>query len=928
MTAKKTTKPAKKAGAKVSPKALKTKTASKPAKKVVPKKPLKKVAKPLVKKKVVQKKIAKPIKKVVKKPEKKQKKSPKTSIKKPVTSMKKPSKSVKKEAPKKTPKAKAAPKPSKKVVEKAVKVKKAKVVAAPKEKKTKPARREMVVKNILRPEENRVIKSTRVEKPTHGALYVRSGRHFFTEDRAIVDMPELIAAQLNSYESFLEHGLREALESVFPVTDFSEERVEIHFKGMELEEPRYSAKECRRKNLNYESFLRVKLQMLNKETGEIKEDTVFMGGIPLMTSRGTFIINGVERVVVHQIIKADGISFEADAGVYTAKIKPKKGAWLEFSIDKRGVITVRIDKKRKMTASTLLRAFGLESDAAIIKAFSGDKEIVAKFLQPSLEKDKTKNQVEAWHALYKLIRPGDLGTDERVEDLFRTTFYNPKRFDLGEVARLKMARKLGVNDKYEGDGRFISTDDLVETLRYLMKLQMEDPTATPDDIDRLDNRRIRSVGELVQEKFIVGLARMERIAKDRMTVLNLDESTARSFINHRPIEAVVKEFFSSSQLSQFMDQSNPLSELAHKRRISAMGPGGLTRERASFEVRDVHPTQYGRICPIATPEGPNIGLVLHFASFSRVDQYGFIQTPYRKISHFVANDGKSAVNRITLEDIVDAKGKVLVPEKTLMTASHAKLLQTTLKDKEILVRGHLTDSYEYVDAYVERNFTIAEANSPIDEFGNFSETRLGARQNSEATIVYVRDITHIDVSPKQIVSETTSLIPFLEHDDATRAEMGSNMMRQAVPLVHSTAPIVGTGNEKVFGEKSGYCVQAEHAGKVLGVDAKHVTVMYETGEKKTYELLTFERSNHDLQIHQYPRVSHGQEFQAGDILVDGHSMENGELALGHNLRVAYMPWNGYNFEDAVILNANLIENDMFTSVSINEYTLDVRETKL
>lgn len=924
MTAKKTTKPAKKAGAKVSQKAPKAKVAPKAAKKVAPKKPIKKASKPLPKKKAVVKKVAKkPIKKAVKT----MKKTPKA---KPVKKAKVVAKAKKVTKPV-AKKVKTKPTPKAKKVEKVVKTPKAKAVKAPKEKKekkTKPARREMVVRNILRPEENRVIKSTRVEKPTHGALYVRSGRHFFTEDRAIVDMPELIAAQLNSYESFLEYGLREALEGVFPVTDFSEERVEIHFKGMELEEPRYTAKECRRKNLNYESFLRVKLQMLNKETGEIKEDTVFMGGIPLMTSRGTFIINGVERVVVHQIIKADGISFEADAGIYTAKIKPKKGAWLEFSIDKRGIITVRIDKKRKMPATTLLRAFGLENDAAIIKAFSGDKEIVSRFLQPSLEKDKTKNQVEAWHALYKLIRPGDLGTDERVEDLFRTTFYNAKRFDLGEVARLKMARKLGVNGQYEGDGQFISTEDIVETLRYLMKLHMDDPSATPDDIDRLDNRRIRSVGELVQEKFIVGLARMERIAKDRMTVLNLDESTARSFINHRPIEAVVKEFFSSSQLSQFMDQSNPLSELAHKRRISAMGPGGLTRERASFEVRDVHPTQYGRICPIATPEGPNIGLVLHFASFSRVDQYGFIQTPYRKISHFVPNDGKSAINRITLEDVVDAKGKVIVPEKTLMNASHAKLLQSSLKDKEILVRGHLTDAYEYVDAYVERDFTIAEANSPIDEFGNFAETRLGARQNSEATIVYVRDITHIDVSPKQIVSETTSLIPFLEHDDATRAEMGSNMMRQAVPLVKSTAPIVGTGNEKVFGEKSGYCVQAEHAGKVLGVDAKHVTVMYETGEKKTYELLTFERSNHDLQIHQYPRVSHGQEFQAGDILVDGHSMENGELALGHNLRVAYMPWNGYNFEDAVILNANLVENDMFTSVSINEYVLDVRETKL
>lgn len=841
--------------------------------------------------------------------------------KKAGTTVSKKSSTGKKAAPQKAiaqslvPKKASTQKPSKKSSVKNMDVKTSK--------KTSSASPEAIL--VAQPRKSSVI---RQEIPTHGALYVRAGRHFYTEDRSILEMPELIAAQLDSYKSFVEYGLREALESVFPISDFSEERVEIHFKDFEIEEPRYTPKECRRKNLNYESYLRVKLQMLNKETGEIKEDTVFLGAIPVMTEKGTFIINGVERVIVHQIIKADGISFEADAGVYTAKIKPKKGAWLEFSVDKKGIITVRIDKKRKMSATTLLRAFGLDKDTEIIRAFNANKDIVAKYIQPTLDKDKTKKQVEAWHALYKLIRPGDLGTDERVEDLFRTMFYSPKRFDLGEVARLKMARKLGVSNIYDGDGKFLSIQDLIATIEYLLKLNIGDQTATPDDIDRLDNRRIRSVGELIQEKFLVGLARMERIAKDRMTVLNLDESSARSFINHRPVEAVVKEFFSSSQLSQFMDQSNPLSELAHKRRISAMGPGGLTRERASFEVRDVHPTQYGRICPIATPEGPNIGLVLHFASFSRVDRHGFIQTPYRVIAHFVPNDGVSAVNRITLEDILDKKGKVLIKEKTLMTKEHAELLKKNYTEHDVLVRGYLTDKYEYVDAYVERDFTIAEANSPIDMYGNFAETRLGARQNSEATFVYVRDITHIDISPKQIVSETTSLIPFLEHDDATRAEMGSNMMRQAVPLVRAQAPIVGTGNERAFGEKSGYCVIAEDDGEVLGVDAKHVTVLYDNGAKKTYELITFERSNHDMELHQYPRVSHGQRFQAGDVLVDGHSMQNGELALGRNLRVAYMPWNGYNFEDAIILNADIVEKEYFTHVSVAEYTLDVRETKL
>ncbi|MDP2104021.1 MAG: DNA-directed RNA polymerase subunit beta, partial [Candidatus Gracilibacteria bacterium] len=481
---------------------------------------------------------------------------------------------------------------------------------------------------------------------------------------------------------------------------------------------------------------------------------------------------------------------------------------------------------------------------------------------------------------------------------------------------------------YEDDGRFLSKEDLVAGIRYLLSLNEEIPGHSWDDIDHLENRRVRSVGELVYDKLRIGLARTEKIAKDRMTIVELADATPGTFINSRPITAVMKEFFGTSQLSQFMDQSNPISELAHKRRITALGVGGLTRERASFEVRDVHPTQYGRICPIATPEGPNIGLVLHFSSYAKVDKHGFLTTPFRKIEHFVPNDGKSAINRITLSNIVDEKGKVLVEEKKLITKAQAELLKEKIKTPLIEVRGFLIADYEYFDAYSERQLVIAEANSEVDEFDNFRETRISARKNFEATTEYVREITHIDVSPKQIMSESTALIPFLEHDDATRAEMGTNMMRQAVPLVRAEAPVVGTGMERLIGEESGYVVKAREDGEVIGVDAKHISVLYKDGEKALYELRTFERSNHDMILHQKSLVSSGQKITKGMILADGQSVDHGELAIGKNLTVAYMPWEGYNFEDAIIINSRVMENDYFTSVHINEYVLDVRETKL
>jgi DNA-directed RNA polymerase subunit beta len=584
----------------------------------------------------------------------------------------------------------------------------------------------------------------------------------------------------------------------------------------------------------------------------------------------------------------------------------------------------------------ILRAWGYETDADILGAFKGEDEWITKHIALTIEKDKTKSRMEALYAIYKLLRPGDLGTDERVEQLFQTTFYDPKKFELGAVARIKTNRKLSRHFKEHEKAvdtpdanRFLIAQDFLYGIKYLLSLCDGRPGFFPDDIDHLENRRVRSVGELVYDKVKVGLARMEKIAKDRMTIIaDLEEAVPGSFINSRPMIAVMREFFGTNQLSQFMDQSNPLSELSHKRRVTALGVGGLTRERASFEVRDVHPTQYGRICPIATPEGPNIGLVLHFASYARVDKYGFITTPFRKIEHMVKNDGKATINRIALTDILDEKGKVIVPEKTYITEDIAKDLAKKVKTEEIEVRGFLGDTYQYYDAYEERDLVIAEANTKTDEFGNFTETRLSARKASEATVAYVREVTHIDISPKQLMSETTTLIPFLEHDDATRAEMGTNMMRQAVPLVRAEAPVVGTGMERIVGEGSGYVVKAEDDGEIIGVDAKHISVLYATGKKVTHPLRTFERSNHDMIIHQWARVHSGDKITKGQILADGQSIDNGELAVGRNLRVAYMPWEGYNYEDAIIISEKVMQDDYFTSVHINEYVMDVRETKL
>ncbi len=763
-----------------------------------------------------------------------------------------------------------------------------------------------------------------------GSLYEIAGRHYFTNDTSVAGIPDLLEVQLDSYKTFLEKWIDEAFREIFPISDFSWERIDIYYKGYFLEEPKYDAETCKKKNLNYEAPLKVRLEMLNKETGEIKEQDVYLGWVPLMTNTASFIINWIERVIVSQIIRSTGIFFTSGEDGFALKIIPAKWSWFEIDIEKKWIINVKIDKKRKLPISILLRAYGLESNAEILDTFKdlGDEIIWANFAT-TLEKDKTKTRIEALHAIYKVLRPGDLATDERVEELFKNTFLDEKRFDLGEIARMKIEKKLGIKTKYTDENwKFLSIEELVKSLKYFLNLRAWVEGYVVDDIDHLENRRVRSVWELVQDKIKVGLTRMERIAKDRMTIVELEDATPGTFINSRPFVAILKEFFSSSQLSQFMDQTNPLSEMAHKRRISALGPGWLTRERASFEVRDVHPTQYWRICPIATPEWPNIGLVLHLASYSKVDKYGFILTPFRKVAHTVKNDGKEPINKIALNDIVGDNGKVIVEDKAYITKELAEKLKKELSLKEIEVRGYLTWEFDYFDAHQERALVIAEANSEIDEFWNFKKTRLGARSNSEPTLSYVRQITHIDISPKQIMSIDTSLLPFLEHDDATRAEMGTNMMRQAVPLVRPESPYVWTWMERIVWEGTWYVIKARESWEVIWVDAKHITVMYDNGEKVIYELRTYKRSNHDELIHQRPKVYHGQKFEKDTILADWQSIDNWELAIWKNLTVAYMPWNGYNYEDAIIISEKLMQDDVFTSIHIKEYSLDVRETKL
>ena len=761
-------------------------------------------------------------------------------------------------------------------------------------------------------------------------LIPRSTRKYFSEQMdKVYHMPNLIEMQLDSYREFLEEGIRELLDEISPIQDFSGKKLELQFLEHEMGEIKYDAETAKEKNITYEAPLKVHVQLINKETGEIKEQDIFLGSIPLMTNRGTFIINGIERVVVSQLVRSPGVFFSENLQapkMHNAKIIPKRGAWLEIETDKKGIITVKIDRKRKIPITSLIRIMGYEKDQDIINLFNDDiKDIEHDYILMTLEKDPAKTLDEAYQNIYKKIRPGDLATPENAKNLISSMFFDYKKYDMGPVARYKLNKRFHLDVPNKKKFHTFQPDDLVLILKHLIKLNNDE--AKPDDIDHLSNRRIRSVGELVQNKFRVGLLRTERIAKDRMTVMDLETVTPTQLINSRPITAALREFFAGSQLSQFMDQTNPLSELEHKRRLSAMGPGGLSRERASFDVRDVHESHYGRICPIATPEGPNIGLVTHLASYAKINKYGFIETPFREVSQIVANDGKEAVGHISREEVKNGS-KVIIKAGQAFDEAAAKEAAKIKDLKEITVRAYLTKKVDYFDAEEERGLVIAQANSDLDKSGQFTSKRISARKNGEATLAHVNDITHIDVSPKQIISITTALIPFLEHDDNTRASMGSNMQRQAVPLVKPESPVIGTGMEETAAKNSGQVTLVENDGQILYVDSNRVTVLYDNGKKVNYELQSYKRSNQVTCLHQRAVVNKGDRVKKGDLLADGSAVDNGELAIGQNLLVAYMTWEGYNYEDAVIISEKLVQQGFYDSVHIETYTVDVRDTKL
>jgi DNA-directed RNA polymerase subunit beta len=760
---------------------------------------------------------------------------------------------------------------------------------------------------------------------------MRGGRVFLTDDKPVTEIVDsLIEMQIKSFEWFLSDGIKELLQEISPITDFSGKKMELRILGHTFDPPKYGPEVCRRRNLSYESIMKGYVQLINKETGEIKEQDVFLGSVPLMTKEGTFIVDGIERVVVHQLVRSPGVFFSKVAGTpraHAAKMIPKRGVWIEIETDRRGMVHVKIDRKRKIPVSQLLRVFGYQTDASMLELFK-DVTTDRDYMALTLEKDTARTVEDAYQNIYRRIRPGDLATAENAKQLIDSMFFDFKKYDMGNIARYKLNRRFDKEVPNTEEYRVFQVEDFIAVIKEIMRLNNGE--GTPDDIDHLSNRRIRSVGELVQNKYRVGLARTERIVKDRMTVMDLETVTPTQLINSRPITAAMREFFASSQLSQFMDQTNPLSELAHKRRLSAMGPGGLSRERASFDVRDVHPSHYGRICPIATPEGPNIGLVVHLAGFARVNEYGFLETPYREVLHTVPLDEKAVEGRIAANDFKDG-AKVVVARGTVMSKADAKTVVALCKKQKldaVPVRGYLRDEIEYADADKERKMCIAQAQPEYSEHNEFIDSHVSARKLGEPAMVNVAEVTHVDVSPKQILSVSTSMIPFLEHDDNTRASMGTNMQRQAVPLLRPQAPIVGTGVEAIAAVASGHALLAEEDGEVTYSDADSISIVYKSGRKETYPLTTFVRTNQGTCFSMHTRVRTGDKVHMGDVLADGASIDNGELALGQNLLVAYMSWQGFNFEDAVIISDRVVKDALYNSIHIESYVTDVRDTKL
>lgn len=720
----------------------------------------------------------------------------------------------------------------------------------------------------------------------------------FGKSKISLALPYLLSIQKGNWDRFWKEDLRELFQEISPIRDYTKKELELWFLDYKLEQSKYKNDlEAKVNNDSYEAPLRVRTKLVNLRTKEIKEQEVFLCDFPLMTERGTFIVNGVERVAISQLIRSPGAFFTVqmtgNKNYFGAKIIPNRGAWLEFETESTGFIGVKIDRKRKVAATTLLRAFGIEKEEAISDFFKATDAGPVHYIEETLKREKSRNQEDALIEIYRILRPDELVSADTARELIENMFFNFERYDLSKVGRWRMWQRIPELRKYSASpksrtqntqqkdeeitvkDRVLSLEDVLAVIREIIRLN-NDPQAKPDQIDHLGNRRVRTLNELIQNRIRIGIARMERIIKDRMSTLDIYTVTPAQLINPRPIMAVVKEFFTSSQICQFMDNENPLAELEHKRRLSATGPGGLTRERAGFEVRDVQPSHYGRICPIQTPEGPNVGLVSHLASFARVNPYGFIETPYFKVE-----------------------------------------------------KGRVTSDIHYLSAHEEERYNIAHAGVPIDAKGNLILQRVDARVKSNPGLVEKDKIDFIDVSPQQSISVATSLIPFLQNDDANRALMGSNMQRQVTPLINPQAPLVGTGVEERVARDSGQEVIADEDGVISEVDGSHIVLKTKAKNKLIrYDLRTFIRTNQYTCFHQRPIVKKGQKVKKGDILADGGGISQGRLALGSNILVAFTPWRGGNFEDAILISEKLVRDDVYTSIHLENFTCDVRETKL
>lgn len=753
-----------------------------------------------------------------------------------------------------------------------------------------------------------------------------TNRTFFTPQNNVIDLPNLVDHQNRSWQWFVDEGLGELLAEISPIDDYTGTKLSLSFKEYHFEAPKTSEAEARENNISYEAPLKATVVLTNKVTGEVKEHEIYLGDFPWMTERGTFVINGAERVVVSQLIRSAGVFFTSDVSatgkLYGAKVIPGRGAWLEFETAASRALFVKIDRKRKIPVTTLFRALGM-SEAAMKDAFKHVDQGKVDHLQATLDKDPSKTTSEALIEVYRRLRPGDLATVDNARSLLENMFYNFKRFDFSRVGRYKINKRLDLDVANTAENRVMRLEDLIAIVSEIIRLNNTQEPA--DDIDSLANRRVKLVGELVQRQFRIGLLRMERNTKDRMSMSEIETVTPGQLINARPVVAAVREFFASSQLSQFMDQINPLSELAHKRRLSSMGPGGLSRERAGFEVRDAHATHYGRICAVETPEGANIGLVLNLANYARINDYGFVETPYRKVINAVTP--KDAPGHFAAVDLEDEKGKVIVKKDAKITEADAKKLTSVKGRVTWPVRAKVTSEIVYLGAADEERTIVAGAGNELDENGYFKEERVSARIRLAVGEIDADEITHMDAAHNQIIGSIAGLVPFVERDRVDRALVGSNQQKQAVPLIRPMSPIVGTGLEAVAAANSGQVIYAEEAGTVARASADEIVVEY-AKRKATYRPMHYVRSNEGTCINQRVVVSVGDKVKKGDVLIEGMSIQNGELALGRDLVVAFMPWNGYNFEDAMVISRRMVEDDTLTSIHIVDYMTEVRETKL